>query len=86
MDPDATCDVQTRRKAWAQDCSVFEPPAANSDAKETMEAWHHLWQSLGATENQIQSLTMLNIELCMHEEVEEVEIWSPNYPRSLQTV
>ena len=51
-----------------------------------MEAWHHLWQNLGATEDQIQSLTLLNVELRMHEVVEEVEIWSPNYPRSLQTV
>jgi len=86
MDPDVTCDVQTRRNAWAQSCSVLEPPAANSDAKEMIEAWHYLWQSLGATENQIQSLILLNAELRMHEEVEEVEIWSPNYPRSLQTV
>jgi len=86
MDPDATCDVQICRKAWAENCSVLEPPAANSDAKDMMEAWHYLWQSLGATENQIQSLILLNVELRMHEEVEEVEIWLPNYPRSLQTV
>ena len=90
MDPDATCDVQIRRKAWAKNCSVLvlEPPAANSVAKDMMEAWHYLWQSLGATENQIQSLILLNVELRMHEEVEEVEIWpgSPNYPRSLPTV
>ena len=85
MDPDATCDVQIRRKAWAQNCSVLELPTANFDAKDMMEAWHYLWQSLGATENQIQSLILLNVELRMHEEVEEVEIWSPNYPKSLRT-
>jgi len=85
MDPDATCDVHIRRNALAENCSVLEPPAANPDAKDMMEAWH-LWQSLGATENQIQSLILPNIELRMHEEVEEVGIWSPNYPRSLQTV
>ena len=46
MDPDATCNVQIRKKAWAQDCSVLEPPAANSDAKDMMETWHYLWQTL----------------------------------------
>ena len=88
MNPDATCDVQIRRNAWTENsrASVLKPPAANSHAKEMMEAWHHLWQSLGATENRIQSLTLLNTKLRMHEEVEEVEIRSPNYPRSLQTV
>ena len=72
MDPDATCDVQIRRNAWAENCSVLEPSTANSDAKDMMEAWHYLWQSLGANENQIQSPILLNVELRMHEEVEEV--------------
>ena len=40
MHPDATCDVQTHKRSG--NYSVFEPPAANSDAKEMMEAWHHL--------------------------------------------
>ena len=36
MDPDATCDVQTYRNAWAENYSVLEPPATNSDAKKKM--------------------------------------------------
>ena len=42
MDLDDTCDVQTCRNAWAENCSVLEPPAANTHAKEMKEAWHHL--------------------------------------------
>ena len=48
--------------------------------------WHKLWRNLGATENQIQCLILLDVEACIHEEAEEIEVWSPNYPRSLQTV
>lgn len=73
LDPNATCDVHTPRNAWAENCIVLEPPAANSDAKELMEAWHHLLQSLGATENQIQNLILLtgvNTELRMYKEVQ----------------
>ena len=49
-------------------------------------AWHKLWQNLGATENQIQCLILLDVEARIHEEAEEIEVWSPSYPRSLQTV
>ena len=49
-------------------------------------AWHKLWRNLGATENQIQCLILLNVEARIHEEAEEIEVWSPSYPRSLQTV
>jgi len=49
-------------------------------------SWHKLWRNLGATENQIQCLVLLDVEARIHEEAEEVEVWSPSYPRSLQTV
>jgi len=49
-------------------------------------AWHKLWRNLGATENQIQCLILLDVEARIHEEAEEIEVWSPSYPRSLQTV
>jgi len=51
-----------------------------------MKAWHHLWHSLGATESQIQCLILLNAEICMREEAEAIEVWSPSFPRSLKTV
>jgi len=49
-------------------------------------AWHKLWRNLGATENQIQCLILLDIQARIHEKAEEIEVWSPSYPRSLQTV
>ena len=41
---------------------------------------------LGATESHIQCLILLNAEICMREEAEAIEVWSLNFPRSLQTV
>jgi len=49
-------------------------------------AWHKLWRNLGATDNQIQCLMLLDVEARIYEEAEEIEVWSPSYPRSLQTV
>jgi len=31
-------------------------------------------------------LILLDVEARIHEEAEEIEVWSPSYPRSLQTV
>ena len=49
-------------------------------------AWHKLWRNLGATENQIECLILLDVEARIHAEAEEIEVWSPSYPRSLQIV
>ena len=38
-----------------------------------------LWHSLGATESQIQCLILLNAEICMREEAEAIEVWSPSF-------
>ena len=45
-----------------------------------------LWRNLGATENQIQCLILFDVEARIHEKAEEIQVWSPSYPRSLQTV
>ena len=31
-------------------------------------------------------MILLDVEARIHEEAEEIEVWSPSYPRSLQTV
>ena len=53
-------------------------------------AWHKLWWNLGATENQIQVQCLIlldrDVEARKHEEAQEIEVWSPSYSRSLQTV
>jgi len=36
--------------------------------------------------HQILCLILLDVEALIHEEAEEIEVWSPSYPRSLQTV
>jgi len=86
LDPNVTCDVQMSKKALPETCSVLESRGADALCRESMKAWHHLWHSLGATDNQIQCLILLNAEICMREEAEAIEVWSPSFPRSLKTV
>jgi len=84
LDPDVTCDVQMSKNTLPETCSVLEPRGADALCRETMKAWHHLWHSLGAIESQIQCLILLNDEICMCEEAEATEVWSPSFPRSKQ--
>jgi len=86
LDPNVTCDVQMNKNALPETCSVLGPRGADSLCRETMKAWHYLWHSLGATESQIQCLILLNTEICMREEAEAIEVWSPSFPRSLKKV
>jgi len=85
-DPDVTCDVQMSKNTLPETYSDLEPRGADALCRETMKAWHHLWHSLGATESQIQCLILFNAEICMREEAEAIEVWSPSFPRSLKTV
>ena len=84
LDPDVTCDVQMNKNTLPESCSVLEPREANALCRETMKACHHLWHSLGATENQIQCLILLNAEICMHEEAEEDRSMVPKFPEITQ--
>jgi len=86
LDPNVTCDVQMSKNILPDTCSVLEPRGVDALCLETMKAWHHLWHSLGATESQIQCLVLLNAEICMREEAEAIEVWSPSFPRSFKTV
>jgi len=86
LDFNVTCDVQMSKNALPETCSVLEPRGADALCWETMKAWHHLWHSSGATESQIQCLILLNDEICMREEAEAIEVWSPSFPRTLKTV
>jgi len=83
-----TCDVRTIKEYQLENCGIFEPPPFHLTriVSDEWTAWHKLWRNLGATENQIQCLILLDVEASMHEEAEEIEVWSPNYPGSLQTV
>jgi len=42
LDPDVTCDVQVRKNALPETCSVLEPRGADALCRETMKAWYHL--------------------------------------------
>jgi len=69
-------------------CSIFEPSPfyLSKNVLDEWTAWHKLWWDLGATENQIQYLILLDVEMRIREEAAEMKIWSPSYARSLQTV
>jgi len=83
-----TCDVRTIKEYQLEICGIFEPPPFRLSriVRDEWTAWHKLWRNLGATENQIQFLILLDVEARIHEEAEEIEVWSPSYPRSLQKV
>jgi len=83
-----TCDVRTIKNYQFENCCIFEPPLFHLSKimRDEWTAWHKLWRNLRATENQIQRLILLDVEARIHEEAEEIEVWSPSYPRSLQTV
>ena len=57
---DVTSDMQKSKNVLPETCSVLEPRGADALFRETMKAWHHLWHGLGATENQIQCLILLD--------------------------
>jgi len=86
LDLDVTCDVHMGKNILPEKCSVLEPLGADALSRKTMKAWHHLWHSLGATESQIQCLILSNAEICMREEAEVIEVWSPSFLRTIKTV
>jgi len=92
MDSDLGCeitfDMRAIKEYQLENCGIFEPPPFRLSriVRDEWTAWHKLWRNLGATENQIQCLILLNVEARMHEEAGKIEVWSPSYPRSLQTV
>jgi len=79
---EGTCDVRTIKKYQLENCGIFEPPpfCLSIIVRDEWIAWHKLWWNLGATENQIQCLILLDVEARIHEEAEEIEVWSPSYP------
>jgi len=85
---EVTCDVRMIKEYQLENCGIFEPPPFRLSriVRDEWTGWHKLWRNLGATENQIQFLILLDVEARVHEEAEEIEVWSPSYPRSLQTV
>jgi len=85
---EVTCDVRTIKEYQLENCGIFEPPPFRLSriVRDEWTAWHKLWRNLGARENQIQCLILLDVEARIHEEAEEIQVWSPSYPRSLQTV
>ena len=87
---EVTCDVRTIKEYQLENCGVFEPPVfcLSRIVHDEWTSWHKFWRNLGATENRIQKLILLDVEARIHEEAEETEasVWSPSYPRSLQTV
>jgi len=91
MDSDIVCevtrDVRTIQEYQLENCGIFEPPPfrLSNIVRDEWTAWQNLWRNLGATENQIQCLILLDVAARIHEEAEEIEVWSPSYPRSLQT-
>ena len=85
---EVTCDLRTIKEYQLENCGILEPPPFRLSriVRDEWTAWHKLWWNLGATENQIQCLILLDDKACIHEEAEEIEVWSPSYPRSLETV
>ena len=83
---EVTCDVRTIKEFQLENCGIFEPPPFRLSriVRDEWTAWHKLWRNLGATENKIHCLILLDVEAGI--EADEMEVWSPSYPRSLQTV
>jgi len=77
MDSDLGCevtyDVRTIKEYQLENCGIFEPPSFRLSriVRHEWTAWHKLWRNLGATENQIQCLILLDVEARIHEEAEE---------------
>ena len=92
MDSDTGCEVtrhvRTIQEYQVENCGIFEPPLflVSKIVRDKWTAWHKLWRNVGATENQIQCLILLDVEVRIHEEAEEIEVRSPSYPRRLKTV
>jgi len=85
---EVTCDVRSIKAYQLESCGDFEPPpfCLSRIVRDEWKAWHKLWLNLGATENQVQCLILLDVEVRIHEEAEEIKVWSLSYSRSLQTV
>jgi len=83
-----TCDVRTFKEYQLENYGIFEPAPFRLSriVRDKWTAWHNMWRNLGATENQIQCLILLNVEARIHEEAEDIKVWSQSYPRSPQTV
>ena len=77
--------MRTIKEYQLENCGIFESPlfCLSRIVRDEWTAWHKLWRNLGATENQIQCLILLDVETCIHEEAEEIEVLSPIYLRSL---
>jgi len=80
--------VRTIKEYQLENCGVSDTPPFRLSriVRDEWTAWYTLWRNLGATENQIQCFILLVAEARIHEEAEEIEVWAPSYPRSLQTV
>jgi len=85
---EVTCDVRTIQEYQLGNFGILEPPPFRISriVRDGWIAWHKLSRNLGATENQIQFLILLDVEAHIHEEAEEIEVRSLSYPRPLQTV
>jgi len=61
---EVTCDVRTIKEYQLENFCIFEPPQFRLSriVRDEWTAWHKLWQNLGATENQIQCLILLDFE------------------------
>jgi len=70
---EVTCDLRTIKKYQLENCGIFEPPPfrLSRTMRDEWTVWLKLWRNLGATENQIQCLILLDVETCIHEEAEE---------------
>jgi hypothetical protein len=81
------CHVSTIKEYQLGNCGIFKPSPFRLSklVRGEWTAWHKLWRNLGATENKIQCLILLNVEAHIHAQAQEIKIWSPSYPRSVQT-
>ena len=78
---EVTCDVRTIKEYQRENCGIFEPTPFHLSriVCDEWTAWHKLWRNLGVTENQMQCLVLLDVEARIHEEAEEIEVWSPSF-------
>ena len=71
------CDVRTIKEFQLENCGIFESPPYRLSrvVRDEWTPWHKLWWNLGAKENKIQCLILLDVEARIHEEAEEIEVW-----------
>jgi len=71
---EVTCDVRTIKEYQHEHCGIFEPPPFRLSriVRDKWKAWHKFWRNLGATENQILCLILLDVRARIHEEAEKM--------------